>query len=118
MPRFDPKQSGLPTHGPDTAETFFIEGTPSGRVWSSDTLKIIVANETLKQEYPNYGKNGKFLTLVVKKGKVFLVGPKGGETRLFMDNGKLNPKISKTDMKVLGPKSSALVKKLQKIPKE
>ena len=58
----------------------------------------------IKQEYPQYGENGKFL-IKVKEGKVFVVGPKGGEnTPLFKADGRtINPKISKTDMKVLGP---------------
>ena len=98
MTRVDPEQSGLPKRGPDTIETSFIEGTPLGRVWSSDTFKIMVANEAIKQEYPQYGENGKYLILKVKDGKVFIVGPRGGETPLFMDDNRtLNPKMSKTD---------------------
>ena len=71
----------------------------------------MTANETIKKDYPQYSENGKYLTLVVKKGKGFVVGTKGGETRLFMDDGKLNPKISKTDMKVLGSKRTELIQR-------
>ena len=71
----------------------------------------MTANETIKKDYPQYSENGKYLTLVVKKGKGFVVGTKGDETRLFMDDGKLNPKISKTDMKVLGSKRTELIQR-------
>ena len=39
-----------PKRGPHSAETPFIEGGVD-----SDTLKIRVANETIIQEYPQYG---------------------------------------------------------------
>ena len=42
-------------------------------------------------------------------GKVFVVGPKGGETRLFKPDGTINPSISKTDMKILGPERTELI---------
>ena len=79
-----------------------------------DSLKIMAAHEKLEQQFPDYGKNvkkGKALTLeVAEDGKVVVVGPKGGRTRLFMeDNWTLNPKISKTDMKVLGSKMTELI---------
>ena len=100
--------------GSHHADTSFIEGTPSGRIMTSETLRIQVANETLQQEYPNYGKDGKVLTLAISKGRyrnqVVVVGPKGGETPLFKADGRtINPKISKTDMKTLGPTRAALI---------
>lgn len=103
-----------PERGPHTAETSFIEGVPSGRVSNTDSLRIRTANETLKQSYPDYGENGKFLTLEVSQkkypGKVVVRGPKGGETTLFKADGvTLNPKISKTDMKTLGPERAVLI---------
>ena len=39
-----------PERGPHTAETSFIKGPSSGRVWSSDTLKIKLANELANKE--------------------------------------------------------------------
>ena len=62
-----------PERGSHTAGKSFIEGTPSERVWSSDTLKIKTANEILQQDYPYYGKDGKFLTLKVKEGLFMLL---------------------------------------------
>ena len=82
-----------------------------------DTLEIMLANET-KQEYPEYGENGKFLTLKVKDGTVFVVGLKLGETSLFTDDGKLNPRISKTDMKTLGPHRTELIQQKDEEIKE
>ena len=93
-----------PKRGPRTAETSFIEGGVD-----SDTLKVRLANKTIIQEYPQYGKEGKFLTLKVSKGEVFVVGPKGGETRLFNPDGTINQKIPKTDMKILGPKRTEII---------
>ena len=108
-------RTNLPTErGTGTAETSFIEGRPSGsRVWNSDSLKIELANQTLTQKYPEYGKDGKFLTLEVSKdkkylGKVVVVGPRGGKTPLFTSDGQtLNPKLSNEDIKKLGPKRVA-----------
>ena len=84
------ENKGLPPSkgGPKTAETSFIEGIPSGRVRNADSLKIELAHHTIEKEYPQYGKDGKFFTLVVEEGKVFVVGPKGGLTRLFLANGR------------------------------
>ena len=94
MTRLDPEQSGMSKRGPKTAEVSFIEETPSGRVWTSEKSEIELANERIKKEYLQYGENGKFLTLEVKDWKVFVVGPKGGRTRLFMDDNRtLNPQI-------------------------
>ena len=102
-----------PERGPHQAETSFIEGTPSGRIMTSDNMRIQTANELIQQEYPNYGKDGKVLTLRISEGRyrnqVVVVGPKGGETPLFKADGTINEKISKTDMKVLGPKRTALI---------
>ena len=79
---------------------------------TSDTLKIGLANETLQKEYPQYGRNDNFLNLkVLEKGKVVVVvGPQLGEAPLFRADGiAINPKISKTDMKTLGPKRTELI---------
>ena len=71
-----------PERGPHHADTSFIEGTPSGRIMTSDNMRIETANETLQQEYPNYGKDGKVLTLAISKGRyrnqVVVVGPRRG----------------------------------------
>ena len=98
-----------PERGPHTANTSFIEGTPSGRIMASEELRIRTGNELLQQEYPDYGKDGDFLILKIPKagernaGKLVVVGPQKGETLLFQADGKtINPKISKTDMKKLG----------------
>ena len=45
---------------------------------NADSLKIELAHQ--------YGKDGKLLTLKVEDGKVFVVGPRGGLTRLFLAN--------------------------------
>ena len=66
MSRLDPEQSGLPKRGPDTAETSFF-------MRSTDALKIGLANETIKKDYPQCGENGKFLTLRVKRAKFLLL---------------------------------------------
>ena len=55
-------------------------------------LKIQLAKLTLKQMYPKYSKNGRFLTLVIDddgrfKNKVVVVGPRGGKTPLFTSKG-------------------------------
>ena len=95
--------------GPLTAETSFIEGAPSGQVWTSDNSRILLANKRIKEEYPQYGERGLF-TLKVKDGKVFKVSPKGGETPLFKADGKtIYAKVSKTDMKILGPSRTELI---------
>ena len=99
-----------PERGPRTAETSFIEGAHSEQVLDANSLKIETTNEIKKQDYPKYGENGKFLTLEVEEGKVFVVGPRGGKTPLFLADGKtINPKISKTDMKILGPHRSEVI---------
>ena len=55
-------------------------------------------------------KMANFFTLRVKKGVVFVVGPKGGLTRLFLADGKtLNPKLPKAIMQILGPHRSELI---------
>ena len=109
--------------GPHTSETSFIEGTPLGRVLSPNSLKIRLAHMAIEQEYPEYGKNGKLLTLIVKivdkKRVVFVVGPKGGNTPLFKADGRtINPKISKTDMKILGPHRTEMIQQMDEEIKE
>ena len=108
-----------PEHGSHTAETSFIEGTPSGRVLDSNSLKIRLANQTLKHEYPQYGKNGLFAlevkTVKLKWGEkdvVFVRGPRGGYEPLFKDDGRrINPKVLriKAHLKILGPHRSELI---------
>ena len=43
---------------------------------NADSLKIELAHQTIENEYPQYGKDGKLLTLKVEDGKVFVVGPR------------------------------------------
>ena len=57
-----------PERGSDNAETYFIKGNTGSR--TIDSLKIQVAKKTLSQKYPNYGKDGKILTLEVSKKKI------------------------------------------------
>jgi len=101
-----------PERGLDTAETSFIEGNASGsRVYTQDSVKIQLADETLAQKFPNYGKDGKLLTLEVSNnGKVVVVGPNGGRTTLFKsDNQTINPKVPKSIMNILGQERTALI---------
>lgn len=77
---------------PTMVDTSFIEGT-SGRRVNSDSLKIQAANLNRERMYPNYGRDGNFLTLKVSEkypGKVVLVGPRGFHERW---NGE--PKVIK-----------------------
>ena len=97
----------------DTVENSFIEGDTGNRT-TFDSLKIQVANETLSQKYPNYGKDGNLLTLKVSKTKypekIVVIGPRGGETPLFKaDNETINPKLPKTITKTLGPERQVLI---------
>ena len=52
------------------------------RILNSDSLKTQLAK--LERMYPDYGKDGKLLTLKVSKercaGKVVVMGPRGDET--------------------------------------
>ena len=110
MTRFDPERSGLPKRGPKTAETSFIEGEPSGQVMTADSLRIQTANETLKMDYPQYGKDGKLLTLEVARGKVIAVGKRGGRYPFFKADGRtINPKLPKEIMNTLGPHWTELI---------
>ena len=96
--------------GPASAETSFIEGNISRR-----NQKITLANLTLEQKYPEYGKNNKSLILEVSKGKypgkVVVIGPRGGQIPLFKADGRtINPpKLPKTDMETLGPEREAWI---------
>ena len=98
--------------GPGIAETSFIEGNIP--IMNPDNVKIRIANITLEQKYPDYGKDGKRLILVISKdkypGKVIVIGPGGGQTPLFKADGTtINPKLSKIDMKTLGPEREILI---------
>ena len=101
--------------GPGIAETSFIEGNIP-RI-NPDNVKIKIANLTLEQKYPEYGKDGKRLILQVSKkypDKVVVIGPSGGQTLLFKADGTINPKLSKTDMKTLGPDREAWMAQKEK----
>ena len=105
------KMNKPPERGSDTAETSFIEDDTGSRT-TFDFLKIQVANETLSQKYPKYGKDGKILSLELSKtkypGKVVVIGPRGGETLLFKaDNQTIKPKLPKSE--TLGPERQVLI---------
>ena len=73
-------------------------------------MLIELANQWLKEEYPQYGKDGNLLTLEVQNGKVVLVGSRGGRTPLFKSYGKtLNSRLPKEAMKTLGPKRTEII---------
>ena len=119
MTTYPPKeQSGLPSTSKGTAETSYIEGMPEGRVKDPASLKIELANHTLQEKYPNYGKEGKFLTLKVVNGEVLVAGPKGGGTNLYLADGKtLNTKqLEKLKFvrDTLGPKRTELVQQKER----
>ena len=113
MTRFPKEQSGLPSTSKGTAETTFIEGMPKGRVRDAASLKIELANQMIQKQHPNYGKDGKFLTLKVVVGKVGVVGPQGGFTHIYQADGKtLNQQLLKLKFvrEILGPKRTELVR--------
>ena len=96
--------------GSAIAETSFIEGNIPRM--NPDNVKIKIANLTLEEKYPEYGKDGKRLILEVSKkypGKVVVIGPRGGQIPLFKTDGTINPKLPKTDMKILGPEREVLI---------
>ena len=75
-------------------------------------MLIELANQTIEKEYPQYGKNGKLLTLEVRNGKVVVIGPNGGPTNLFKADGRtLNPQVLKikAHQKILGPHWTELI---------
>ena len=113
MTTYPPKeQSGLSSTSKGTAETTFIEGMPKGRVRDAASLKSELANQRIEEKYPNYGKDGKLLTLKVVAGQVLVAGPKGGGTNLYQADGEtLNPQLLKLKFvqKILGPKRTELV---------
>ena len=113
MTTYPPKeQSGLPSTSKSTAETSFIEGMPEGRVQDPDSLKMELIHQMLKEQYPEYGEEGRVFTLKVVDGTVRFVGPKGGLTNPFLRDGKtLNPEFLKlkTVQKILGPTREELV---------
>ena len=63
--------------------------------------------------FPEYGKDGRVLNLVVSegqyKGKVVVEGPRGGKTPLFTSKGEINSKLSKEILGVLGPSREELI---------
>ena len=102
--------------GPGIAETSFTEGNIPRM--NPDNVKIKIANLTLEQKYPEYGKDGKRLILEVSKGKypgkVVVIGPRGGQIPLFKADGTINPKLPKTDMEILGPEREILIVQKEK----
>ena len=101
--------------GSGIAETSFIEGNVPRM--NPDYAKITLANLTLEEKYPEYGKDGKRLILEVSKkypGKVVVIGPRGGQIPLFKADGTINPKLAKTDMKILGPEREAWMAQKEK----
>ena len=101
--------------GSGIAETSFIEGNIPRM--NPDNVKIKIANLTLEEKYPEYGKDGKRLILEVSKkypGKVVVIGPRGGQIPLFKADGTINPKLPKTDMKILGPEREILIAQKEK----
>ena len=114
MTTFSPKeQSGLPSTSKGTAETFFIEGMPKGRVKNMDSLKMELVHQRIQEKYPEYGKEGKVLTLQVVDGKVLFVGPKWGLTNPYLADGRtFNPKFvqMKNVQKILGPTREELIR--------
>ena len=77
MSTFPPEKKGLPSTSKDTEETSFIEGNPSGRVRTADSMKMELAHQMIADKYPEHGKDGKLLTLEVQDGKVFFFWSKG-----------------------------------------
>ena len=101
--------------GSGIAETSFTEGNIPRM--NPDNVKIKIANLTLEQKYPEYGKDGKRLILEVSKkypGKVVVIGPRGGQIPLFKADGTINPKLPKTDMETLGPEREILIAQKEK----
>ena len=102
--------------GPGIAETSFTEGNIPRM--NPDNVKIKIENLTLEEKYPEYGKDGKRLILVVSEGKypgkVVVIGPRGGQIPLFKADGTINPKLSKTDMQTLGPEREILIVQKEK----
>ena len=124
MSKFPSEKDGLPRtkRGPRTTETSFIEGLPSGRVLNPDSLKLELAHQRIEQNYPQYGKDGKRITLVIEDGKVLVVGPRGGRLPLFKSDGTINQRLSKLKVrKSLGQqglnKSSKRMKRSKSLTK-
>ena len=93
---FPKEKSGLPATPKNTEETSFIEGTPSGKIRTTDFMKINLANQMIQEQYPQYSKAGNLLTLKVEDGQVVVVGSRGGLTSLFKADGRtLNPQLLK-----------------------
>ena len=112
MSTFPKEKSGLPSTSKDTAETSFIERNPLGRVRTADSMKMELAHQTISNEYPEYGKDGKLFTLEVQDGKVVVIGTKGGLTNLFKAYGRtLNSQLLKLKnvQQTLGPKRTELI---------
>ena len=106
-------------HGSHTAKTSFIEGRPLGKPWTSENSKISLANLDLEQQYPEYGKNGKFLDLFVENVKlksdekeiVFVSGLRGGAKPLYTGKKAINPQVLKIQAhrQILGPTRAELI---------
>ena len=62
MSTFPTEKKEIPSTSKGTTETSFIEGEPSGRVRTTDSMKIELAHQTIEQEYPpNMVKTATFL---------------------------------------------------------
>ena len=104
--------SGLPSTSKGTAETSFTEGLPTGRVKNMDSLKIELAHQTIKAEYPEYGTKSNLIILEVENDKVVVRGAKGGLYNLFKADGRtLNPALLryKGFQQTLGPTREELI---------
>ena len=112
MSTFPTEKKGLPSTSKGTAETSFIEGNPSGRVRTAGSMKMELAHQKIQEQYPQYGKDGKRLTLEVQDGKVVVVGSRGGSTNLFKADGRtLYPQLLKLKnvQETLGPTRTELI---------
>ena len=67
------EKKGLPSTSKDAEETSFIEGNPSGRVRTADSMKMELAHQMIANQYHEYGKDGKLLILRFTMGKFFLL---------------------------------------------
>ena len=104
------EKSGLPhpKGGEGTAETSFT-GLDYGEA------EILLKNQKLMRDYPEYGKSGNILNLEYieddkGKGKVYVIGPQGGRYPLFKADGEtLNPKLPNEVPKTLRPKTTEVI---------
>ena len=111
IPLIPKEKGGLPPpkDGDGTTETSFSEGLNYGEA------KILLENQKLMCEYPEYGKSGNVLNLVYKiddygKGTVYVAGPRGGSYLLYKADGEtLNSGLPKAVLKTLGPKRTEII---------